>query len=121
MRMAAGLNEGFKMKTSWIGLMMAVGMGIAGCATVPEAPPQKVRYNCDDGRSFSLSVAASGRAAWIEIKGMKFDLEQASKAGQSGERFTCDMLTVTREGPQGENASVEMDGQPAFRNCVRIP
>jgi membrane-bound inhibitor of C-type lysozyme len=96
--------------------IIAVLLALAGCAARPPAPPEVTSYRCDEGRNFALSVAASRKSAQIEFSGMQFALRPAPSASVPGEHFSCDVLTVWRE---GDRARVDMDGETPFRNCLR--
>lgn len=84
----------------------------AGCAT-PPAPPQPVRYRCDDGRQFAVTYQPGGRFAHIEIARMRFELE-AEPADEGGERYGCGVLTLWRKGP---GARVELQGEAMYSSC----
>jgi hypothetical protein len=95
--------------------LLAVALVLAGCAAQPPAPPEVFRYRCEEGRSFSLSIAASRQSARIEFDGMQFALRPAPAPGVPGEHFACDVMTVWRE---DGTARVEMEGATPFRRCV---
>lgn len=96
--------------------IVAALLALAGCAAQPPAPPEVARYRCDDGRSFSLTIEPLRQSAQIEFSGMTFALRPAPSASVPGEHFSCDVLTVWREGAA---TRVEMDGETPFRNCIR--
>lgn len=93
-------------------LLVGIAASVAGCAVQPQPRPAQV-YGCEDGREFALSISSSGETADIEIARMHFGLVADAPAGP-GEKFSCSMLTLWR---QGEVARVDMDGAPQFRNC----
>lgn len=92
-------------------MLAAVAASLVGCAVQPPQPA--LVYGCDEGREFSLEIAASGETAEIGIARMRFGL-LADPAAAPGERFSCDMLSLWR---QGDMVHVAMDGAPQFRNC----
>ena len=94
---------------------MGLLIGLAGCASKAPPPATVTEYVCDGGRGFQLSHA--GGAVTISISGMQFDLEAHS--GAAGERvYACDLLKVTQLGQQ---ARVEMEGQPYLERCRLKP
>ncbi|MDZ4253926.1 MAG: hypothetical protein U1A72_15260 [Sulfuritalea sp.] len=93
-------------------MLVTIAASLAGCAVQPQSQPALV-YGCDEGREFSLNISASGESAEIEIARMRFGLLADPPAGP-GERFSCSVLTLWR---QGDTAHVAMDGAPQFRNC----
>jgi hypothetical protein len=97
---------------------LAVPLVLAGCAELPSALPEVLRYRCEDARSFTLTIAASRQSAEVEFDGMRFALRAAPAAGVPGEHFACDVMTVWREGDRGR---IDMDGDTPFRNCSREP
>ena len=86
---------------------------VAGCAATPPAPPQPVRYRCDEGRQFAVTYLPGGRFAHIEIARMRFELE-AEPADGSGERYGCGVLTLWRE---ARGARVDLQGEGLYSNC----
>ncbi len=94
-------------------LLAFVVVVAAGCAATPPAPPQPVRYRCDDGRQFAVTYQPGGRFAHIEIARMRFELE-AEPADELGERYGCGVLTLWRE---ARGARVEMQGEAMYSNC----
>ncbi len=97
------------MRTFVIALVVVI---ISGCAPVAQKPAAPVAYRCDDGRDFTLDVAPSGDAATINLKGMIFQLLR--EPASSGTRFSCGVLTVSREGDVTE---VQMENEQFLRNC----
>lgn len=93
-------------------MLVGVVASIAGCAVQPQSAPV-LGYRCDDGREFSLRISPSTETAEIEIARMRFGL-LADPAAGPGEKFSCSVLTLWR---QGDMARVEMDGAPQFSNC----
>lgn len=90
---------------------------LSACAPLGVSPAPTLHYQCDGGSEFSLSIAASGEAATIEISRMQFGLRAEAAAGP-GQRYGCDVITLWRDGDQ---ARVEMDGSPQFANCRLKP
>ncbi len=101
-----------KLRLPAFGMLIGAATVLAGCAVQPLPRPAQV-YGCEDGSEFSLSVSSSGDTADIEIARMHFGLVADAPAGP-GEKFSCSMLTLWR---QGEVARVDMDGAPQFHNC----
>jgi membrane-bound inhibitor of C-type lysozyme len=81
-------------------------LSLVGCAPLPVQ-----KYACANGADFTLRQSAVGTE--IEVAGMRFGL-QAENPDGSGERLTCSMLTVWRD---GGTARVEMEGRPYLDNC----
>lgn len=84
----------------------------------PPEPPQardveamKVGYTCADDKSFTISLAGED-AVVITIDGEAHTL--ALTEGHSGRVFSGDGIVVSS---QGREASVQIDGEPAFTDC----
>ena len=90
-------------------------MVLAGCASNAPPPTTVNEYVCEGGRGFQLRHA--GDAVTISISGMQFGLQ--ANSGETGERvYACNMLEVRL---QGEQAQVEMEGQPYLERCRLKP
>jgi len=85
---------------------------LAGCSTVPASRTET--YRCAGGKSFAL-VLDERLGSRVELGGMRFPVE--AQAGREGV-YACDVLTVWRDGRSGR---VDLQGQPALRECVRVP
>jgi membrane-bound inhibitor of C-type lysozyme len=96
-------------------LLALLVISLAGCTSITPAPPQVVNYRCDAGRSFSVTQAASGDTAIIDISGMRFAL-QAEPTSGPGQRHGCGQLTLWRD---GASARVEMEASALYENCRR--
>ena len=90
---------------------------LSGCAPLAVPPAPTLHFQCDAGREFSVVVSPSGESASIEISRMQFRL-QAEPSAEPGQRYACGVLTLWRDGDQ---ARVEMEGSPQFRNCRLKP
>jgi membrane-bound inhibitor of C-type lysozyme len=95
-------------------LLALLVISLAGCTSITPAP-QVVNYRCDAGRSFSVTQAASGDTAIIDISGMRFAL-QAEPTSGPGQRHGCGQLTLWRD---GASARVEMEASALYENCRR--
>ena len=93
-------------------MIVGVVTVLVGCAVQPQSAPV-LGYQCDDGREFSVRISPSTETAEIEIARMRFGL-LADPASGPGEKFSCSMLTLWR---QGDMARVDMDGAPQFSHC----
>jgi len=92
-------------------------LALAGCAQLAPAPAPLTRYQCDDGKEFSVRIATAGDFARIDISGMHFTL-QAEPARGPGVWYGCDELTLWQD---GDRARVEMAGAEHFTNCRKTP
>lgn len=95
-----------------ISIILAAVILTVGCSVQPTVS-QVLRYRCEDGREFSVSLTQARDTANIEIARMRFVLF-ADQMASAGEQFSCGILTLRRE---GDLANVEMEGEPHFRNC----
>lgn len=90
---------------------IAMLAGLAGCAALERAP-QTAQYACDSGKRFSVTYHPSGDTALIEINQMRFPVRREVSA--SGAKYSCDVLTLWT---RGREATLDMEGEPAYRNC----
>jgi hypothetical protein len=91
---------------------MATVLALAACSSV--APPRTESYRCAGGKEFSLVLDARAGAR-LQLGGMSFPV--SAEAGREGV-YACEVLTVWRD---GRTAWMDMQGQPALRDCTRIP
>ena len=98
-------------------VLVLVATSLTGCALVAPAPPRAEAYQCDAGRTFTVTNGSTGETAIIEIAGMHFAL-QAEAANGPGRRHACGVLTLWRD--EGR-ARVEMQGSGLYENCRSQP
>ena len=85
---------------------------LAGCGSVPATRTET--YRCAAGKEFALVLDARAGSR-VELAGMSFPVQ--AEAGREV-IYACDVLTIWRDGRSGW---IDMQGQPALRDCVRVP
>jgi membrane-bound inhibitor of C-type lysozyme len=86
-----------------------------GCSS-NKAFKSGVTYTCDEGMSFVVELYENVDIAFLTIPGKKFYLHRVSSA--SGTKYSDGNTTLWIK---GQNASVEIEGQPEFKNCSVKP
>lgn len=94
-------------------LALALCIALPACAPLAPAPQTVLRYQCEGGQQFLLSIAATGDGATIELARMRFSLRSEAASGP-GQRYSCDVLSVWRD---GERAKVDMQDAPHLADC----
>jgi hypothetical protein len=87
-------------------------VALVACSSPPVLRTET--YRCPGGQQFSLATGAR-EGPRLEWNDMSFALH--AEPGREGV-YTCEVLSVWRD---GRRASLDLQGQPALRDCVRVP
>jgi membrane-bound inhibitor of C-type lysozyme len=116
----APVEQARKMKwtgTIWVrpALFILILTIVLGCSS-DKAFKSGITYTCDEGKSFALELYENVDIAFLTLSGKRFYLHRMPFA--SGVKYSDGNTTLWIK---GQNASVEIEGQPEFKSCSVKP
>ena len=86
------------MKNRTFPITLALSILLVGCSTLTPPPKQASapeRFLCDKGEVFTLQYSPDKEFAYVDLKGIRFDLEL--DANSAGKRYTNSLMTLDKK------------------------